>query len=101
VFSGSLAARCRGVAGAVICALAFAGVLADQGMAACPNSGLLGFREYLAGCGAFEQVSPAFKVGSVVHTAAIADDGSSYSSKNSACGMTSSSIRWRTSAPSL
>jgi hypothetical protein len=76
VFSGSFSARCLGVIGGLLCVLAFAGVVADRGVAGCSNAAFAGFHGYLAGCGAYERVTPAFKAGSPANVRAISSDGS-------------------------
>jgi hypothetical protein len=76
VFLGSLSARCMAVAGGLLCVLAFACVTADRSVAACPNEAFVGFSEFLAGCGGYERVTPAFKAGSPANIQVVAAEGS-------------------------
>jgi hypothetical protein len=75
VFLGLLSARFSGLVG-VLCVLCVAGVAADRGVAAgCSNDSFVGFSGFLAGCGGYERVTPAFKAGSPAGVQAVAADG--------------------------
>lgn len=76
MFARLLSVRWMGVIGGMLCALAFAGVAADRSVASCSNEAFTGFRGFLAGCGAYERVSPPFKDGTRLESFAFSADGS-------------------------
>jgi hypothetical protein len=75
VLARVLMVRGGGVVGCLLCVLAFAGVVAARGMAGCSNSGFVGSRGFLAGCGGYERVTPEFKAGARMSPQAFSSDG--------------------------
>jgi hypothetical protein len=76
VLAKVLVLRCGGVISCLLCVSAFAGGMASRSVAACPNTGFVGFSGFLAGCGGYERVTPEFKAGARVVPKAISSDGS-------------------------
>jgi hypothetical protein len=79
VIVGSLSARVGCLVGCVLFVSALACVVADRSVASCPNEADVNFERFLAGCGAYERVSPPFKAGSqlsIGSAGGIAGDGS-------------------------